>query len=318
MRSHRVAVVGSGYFGALHAEKYAEIPNCELVAVCDIDEKKSRSVAARCNTEALVDQRDLFGRIDAVSIAVPTRHHFAAASEFLARGVHVLLEKPISETLEQADMLDELARKNGVVLQVGHLERFNPAILGSAPHLTKPRFIECRRMSPFQKRVAETNVVLDMMIHDLDLVFSMVDSPFEQIDAFGVSVLSDVEDFVNARIRFANGCVATLTASRTSSVAERTFNVSQNHNFITIDLVANKFSVTSRVNGGGNGTLPQVKTEERMFAAGGVLKRQIESFLNAVETGGKPCVTATDGRKALEAALIISSTLEPHVRMAVA
>lgn len=318
MRLRRVAVVGTGYFGALHAEKYVEIPGCELTAVCDIDEKKSRSVAARCNTEAITDQRDLYGRVDAVSIAVPTAQHFAAASEFLARGVHVLLEKPICETLEQADKLDELARKNGVVLQVGHLERFNPAIAGAAPFLTKPRFIESRRMSQFQKRSAETNVVLDMMIHDLDLVFSMVDSPFEQIDAFGVSVLSEVEDFVNARIRFANGCVATLTASRTSRAAERTFNISQNHNFITIDLIANNFSVTSRVNGGGNGVLPQVKTEERMYASGGVLKRQIESFLEAIEAGSEPWVTAADGRKALEAALIISSNLEPHVKMAVA
>ena len=318
MESLRVAVVGAGYFGALHAEKYAELANSDLEAVCDIDETRARSVAARCDAEVTTDWRDLLGRVDAVSIAVPTSQHYAVAKEFLSRGVHVLLEKPICETLDEADRLAEISRDNGVVLQVGHLERFNPAVEGAAPYLTNPRFIESRRTSMFRMRSADTNVVLDMMIHDLDLIFGIVDSPFEEIDALGVSVLSEVEDFANARIRFANGCIATLTASRTSSTAERTINVFQTRNLVAIDLMANKFSVTRRVNTDGEDTVPQVKTEERVFGGGGVLKRQIACFLDAVRNGNEPVVTAGDARKALEAALIINRKLEPRPIMAVA
>lgn len=306
----KIGVVGAGYFGSLHATKYAEIGRGKLVAVCDIDRDKAHACAAKHGGQAFTDYRELFGKVDAVSIAVPTHAHFEIAREFLGQGIHVLLEKPISSTLAEADELIRQAKDKGVVFQVGHLERYNPAVQSLAKVLRRPRFIECQRISPFKLRGTDINVVLDLMIHDIDLVLNIVKSPVAQIDAIGVPVLSDAEDIANARIRFTDGCVATITASRVSWKTERTMRIFQPDAYIVLDLHASKLAVMRRVIGGNDGTLPELKQEEQLFQPVDNLKREIESFLGCISSGAEPLVTATDARRALDAALVISEQLQ--------
>jgi predicted dehydrogenase len=307
---HKIGVVGAGYFGKVHAAKYAEVGRGKLVAICDIDRERSESCAAQHGAQAYLDYRDLFGKVDAVSIAVPTQAHFEVAREFLRQGIHVLLEKPISSTLAEADELIRIAKDQRVVLQVGHLERYNPAVQSMAKVLRRPRYIECQRISPFKARGTDTNVVLDMMIHDIDLVLNIVKAPVQQIDAIGVPVLSDAEDIANARIRFADGCVAMITSSRVSWKTERTMRIFQPDAYIVLDLHASKLAVMRRVPGGGEGSMPELKQEEQLFQPVDNLRREIESFLSAIESSSEPLVTATDARRALEAALVISQQLQ--------
>jgi predicted dehydrogenase len=306
----KIGVVGAGYFGKLHAAKYTEIGRGRLAAVCDIDREKAMTCAAAHGATPVFDYRELFGKVDAVSIVVPTNAHFDIARDFLRNGIHVLLEKPISSTLAEADELIRIAKDKRVVFQVGHLERYNPAVHSLTKVLRRPRFIECQRISPFKLRGTDINVVLDLMIHDIDLVLNIVKSPVAQIDAIGVPVLSDAEDIANARIRFADGCVATITASRVSWKTERTMRIFQPDAYIVLDLHASKLAVMRRVIGGGEGTLPELKQEEQLFQPVDNLKREIDSFQTCIATGGEPLVTATDARRALDAALVISRQLQ--------
>jgi predicted dehydrogenase len=307
---HKIGVVGAGYFGKVHAAKYAEVGRGKIVAVCDIDRERAESCAAQHGAAAFVNHHDLFGKVDAVSIAVPTQAHFEVAREFLRQGIHVLLEKPISNTLAEADELIRIAKDQRVVFQVGHLERYNPAVQSMAKVLRRPRYIECQRISPFKLRGTDTNVVLDMMIHDIDLVLNIVKAPVQQIDAIGVPVLSDAEDIANARIRFADGCVAMITSSRVSWKTERTMRIFQPDAYIVLDLHVSKLAVMRRVPGGGEGTMPELKQEEQLFQPVDNLKSEVDSFLSAIESGSEPLVTATDARRALEAALVISKQLQ--------
>lgn len=306
----KIGVVGAGYFGKHHAAKYAEIGRGRVVAVCDIDREKAEACASQHDALAVLDYRELFGRVDAVSIVVPTNAHFPIARDFLRQGIHVLLEKPISNTLAEADELIRIAKEKGVVFQVGHLERFNPAVQSMTKVLRRPRYIECQRISPFKLRGTDINVVLDMMIHDIDLVLNIVKAPVTQIDAIGVPVLSDAEDIANARIRFSDGCVAMITSSRVSWKTERTMRIFQPDAYIVLDLNASKLAVMRRVPGGGEGSMPELKQEEQLFQPVDNLKREIESFQSVIESGGEPLVTATDARRALEAALVISKQLQ--------
>jgi predicted dehydrogenase len=214
MSKLRVAVVGVGYLGRFHAQKYAALGDCELVAIADTNAEAGGALASELGTTAVGDYRTLLGRVDAVSIATPTASHFDIARTFLESGAHVLVEKPITESVEQAQQLILAARRAGRVLQVGHLERFNPAIVAAEPQLRTPRFIECHRLAPFRERGTDVNVVLDLMIHDLDLVQSIVGGAIASIDAVGTPVFSTEIDIANARIRFVNGCVVNATASQ--------------------------------------------------------------------------------------------------------
>lgn len=305
-RPCRVAVIGVGYFGKLHAEKYAESPGADLVAVCDIVPERAATAATRYATEAELDYRQLFGRVDAVSVVVPTKVHHLITKDFLEQGIHVLVEKPISSTLDEADDLIRIAAANDLVLQVGHLERFNPAVLGLEHVLSRPRFIECRRTSPYRQRGTDTNVVLDLMIHDIDLILDIVKSPIERIEAIGVPVLSDVEDIADARIRFADGCIATFTASRVSSRTERTMRIFQNDAYILLDLNETRLSVRRKDPDAVNGSRTRIVEELQNFEPGDNLRCQIDSFLEAWRTGSAPLVTASDARRALETALVIT------------
>jgi predicted dehydrogenase len=303
----RVAVVGVGYLGRFHAQKYAQSDACELIAVSDTRPEARTAVAAELGVRAVADPRELLGQIDAVSVVTTTPAHFEIADAFLAAGVHVLVEKPITETAAQARALIERARRAARVLQVGHLERFNAAILAAEPQLGRPRFIECQRLAPYRQRGTDVNVVLDLMIHDIDLVLQLAGSEIASIDAVGTPVFSEEIDIANARIRFTNGCVANATASRVSLKTERKLRIFQDDAYLSMDLQQKILTVIrKRTDGPAAGELP-VSIEEQSFEQGDALKAEIDSFLECIASGNPPKVTGEHGLRALEAALAISA-----------
>ena len=231
----RAAVVGVGYLGRFHAEKYAAHAGATLVAVVDVDAGRAQSVAANLGAEALTDHRALVGRIDCASVAVPTQQHHAVARDLLEAGIDVLVEKPLTTTLPEGKALVELAARRGRVLQVGHLERFNPAIRVLEGIVARPRFVECHRLAPFTERGTDVDVVLDLMIHDLDVILAMTTSSLRSIEAVGVPVLTPQVDIANARLRFANGCIANVTASRVSLKRERKLRIFQADAYFSLD-----------------------------------------------------------------------------------
>jgi predicted dehydrogenase len=308
-RKLRTAVVGVGYLGAFHAEKYAMLPNSELVAVVDIDLERAESVAVRLGTKAFSNHRDILGMVDAVSISVPTQYHFEVAKDFLQQGIGILLEKPITTTLDEADELIRIARETGAVLQVGHLERFNPVVMALAGILKEPRFIESIRIAPFKPRGTDVNVVLDLMIHDIDIIQNLINSPIVRIDSIGAPVFTEEEDIANARIQFENGCVANVTASRISLKSERRMRIFQSDAYITLDFQNKKIAVFRKGEGEMFPGIPNVAIDQRQLEQGDVLKTEIESFLESVANDTKPVVTGEDGRRALETALLINKKL---------
>ena len=310
MQKVRVAVIGVGYLGRFHAQKYAQLEECELVAVVDARQEARDAVAAEVGTRALADYESLLGQVDAVSIVTPTAMHFPVAREFLKAGAHVLVEKPITETPQQARELIDLADRHGRVLQVGHLERFNSAILGAEEHLRAPRFIECHRLAPYKERGTDVSVVLDLMIHDIDIVQTLVGSAIESIDAVGTPVFSEDVDIANARIRFANGCVANATASRVSLKTERKMRVFSDEAYVSIDLQQKIVTVIRKRPGApAAGQLP-VTIEERNFEPGDALKAEIHSFLTCIQQGKSPVVSGEAGLAALETAMQITSQVQ--------
>jgi predicted dehydrogenase len=244
--------------------------------------------------------------VDAVSVVTPTPAHFEIADAFLAAGAHVLVEKPITETPQQARALIATAAKGKRILQVGHLERFNAAILAAEPHLSTPRFIECQRLAPFKERGTDVNVVLDLMIHDIDLVEHIVRSPISSIDAVGAPVFTDEIDIANARIRFENGCVADVTASRISLKAERKLRVFQADAYLSIDLQQKLLTIVRKPAAIAEGEIPKVDLEERSFEQGDALLDEIRAFVDAVRRGSRPVVSGEDGLRALETATRIA------------
>jgi predicted dehydrogenase len=312
MKKVRAAVIGVGYLGRFHAQKYAQLEECELVAVVDDRQEARAAVAAEVGTRALAGYGELLGQVDAVSVVTPTAAHFRIAREFLEAGAHVLVEKPITETPEQARELIRLAALQGRILQVGHLERFNSAILGAEEHLRAPRFIECHRLAPYKERGTDVSVVLDLMIHDIDIVQTLVGSPIESIDAIGTPVFSEDVDIANARIRFANGCVANATASRVSVKSERKMRVFSDEAYVSMDLQQKIVTVIrKRAGGPAPGQLP-VTIDERIFEAGDALKAEIQSFLSCIQQGQAPVVSGEAGLAALETAIQI--TAQVHQR----
>jgi len=404
----RTAVVGVGYLGRFHAEKYAAHPGAELVGVVDVDAERAREVAAALGVEAFTDHRALAARVDCASVAVPTQHHFEVARDLLAAGIDVLVEKPVTTTVEEAKALVELAVRGQRVFQVGHLERFNPAMLALeglvtqprfiechrlAPftdhralaarvdcasvavptqqhfevardllaagidvlvekpvtttveeakalvelavrgqrvfqvgHLerfnpavlaleglvTQPRFIECHRLAPFTERGTDVDVVLDLMIHDLDVILSMVQSPLRSVEAVGVPVLTPSVDIANARLRFANGCIANVTASRVSLKRERKLRIFQADAYLAVDYGERRVRICRREpDADGQAALT---LEEREVPEGDALEAEIDAFLRAVRAREAPAVSGWDGLRALEVAHVIRDSLEAEVR----
>jgi predicted dehydrogenase len=306
MERVRTAVIGVGYLGRFHAQKYASLPESELVAVVDAEPEARTRVAGELGCRAVADYRELLGAVDAVSIATPTPLHFPIASDCLEHGIHVLVEKPITETPEQARELVALAARQERVLQVGHLERFNAAILALEGTLGTPRFVESHRLAQFKERGTDVNVVLDLMIHDIDLIQSLVGAPIESIDAVGTSVFSAGLDIANARIRYANGCVANTTASRVSMKAERKLRLFQDDAYISIDLQQKVLTIVRKPPAAAAAAPGQVVIEERSYEQGDALKMEIEAFLHSIRAGLPPVVSGEDGLRALETAIRIT------------
>ena len=306
-------MIGVGYLGRFHAQKYAQLPVCELVAVVDGREEVRKAVAGEVGTQALADYRGLLGKVDAVSVVTPTPAHFEIAEAFLAAGAHVLVEKPITETPEQARALIAQAAKSKRILAVGHLERFNAAVLAAEPHITSPRFMECTRLAPYKERGTDVNVVLDLMIHDIDLVQSLANSEIESIDAIGTPVFSGEIDIANARIRFANGCVANTTASRVSLKTERKLRIFEDAAYISLDLQQKILTLIRKREGELQpGQLPVI-IEEANLEQGDALKSEIESFLDCIRNNKRPLVSGEDGLRALETAIRISEQVHANL-----
>ncbi len=305
MQKIRAAVVGVGYLGRFHAQKYAQIAACELLAVADSREDVREHVAAEVGTRAVADYRELLGKVDAVSVVTPTPGHFQIARDFLNAGAHVLVEKPITETAVEARELIELAARQRRVLQVGHLERFNATILAAEPHLRAPRFIECHRMAPYKERGTDVNVVLDLMIHDIDLLQTIVGAPIASIDAVGTPVFSDEIDIANARIKFTSGCVANVTASRVSLKTERKMRIFVDDAYLSLDLHQKILTLIRKRPVHSPGQLP-ASIEEQNLEPGDALMAEIESFLECARTGRAPVVSGEAGLEALETAMRIT------------
>ncbi|HUI60292.1 MAG TPA: Gfo/Idh/MocA family oxidoreductase [Steroidobacteraceae bacterium] len=306
MQKTRAAVIGVGYLGRFHAQKYAQATGCQLVAVVDARPEAREQVAAELKVNALADYHELLGSVDAVSVVTPTPAHLEIARDFLLAGAHVLVEKPITETAGEARSLIELAARQKRILQVGHLERFNAAILAAEPYFRAPRFVECQRLAPYRERGTDVNVVLDLMIHDIDLVQTMVGAPIAAIDAIGTPVFSDEIDICNARIRFANGCVVNATASRVSLKTERKLRVFEDDAYLSLDLQQKILTVIrKRTPADAPGPLP-VTIEEQSLEQGDALKAEIESFLECIRTGRPPVVSGEAGLMALETATRIT------------
>lgn len=309
----RVAVIGTGHFGREHARIYSGIENARLVAVCDISEVNGLPVATRFGVPLVSSFRELIGHVDAVSLAVPTIDHHKLACELLNAGIGVLIEKPIARTLEEADEIIASARRARAVLQVGHLERFNPAVMAASQIVTSPRFFEAHRLSVFTPRSLDIDVVMDLMIHDIDVVLSFVKSEVSEIRAAGVPILTPRIDIANARVEFEDGCVANLTASRVSSERIRKLRFFQPHEYISIDYSAQEAAQVSV--GGVAGGGPQFSSRLLPVERGEPLRLEIESFLAAV-AGGKVKVGGDDGRRALELALGITEKIREHASRA--
>ena len=309
MAAIRAAVIGGGYLGRFHAQKYAALPQAELAGVADPDPQARERLARELDCRTVEDYHDLLGEVQAVSVVTPTPLHHRVAMDFLEAGAHVLVEKPITVTLDEARELVATAARCGRVLQVGHLERFNPAIVAVEGILKNPRFVESNRLAPFKPRGTDVSVVLDLMIHDIDLIQNIVGSPVSGIDAVGAPVFTDEIDIASARIRFENGCVADATASRISMKSERKLRVFQADAYLSIDLQQKILTHVRKGAGSVPGEMPRVEIDERSFDPGDALRDEIVSFLGCITDGRRPVVSGEDGLRALETAIRIGQLL---------
>jgi predicted dehydrogenase len=298
----KVGVVGVGYLGKIHAEKYARIPGAELIGVVDIDKTRCDAAAAQSSCQPLYRYRDLLHRVDAVSIAVPTCSHYDVAKDFLAAGVHVLLEKPITATVPEAQQLNALAKERGVIFQIGHLERFNGALEAMNGLLKSPLLIESYRLSPFSGRGIDVSVIVDLMIHDIDIILSIIDSEIERVEAVGMPFCSPHIDVAHASIFFKNGCVAHLSASRVAHERVRKMVILQKDSYLSVDYMKQSLTITRRGNTG---------TEvEETVRRNDPLDKQLKAFLQSIRQRTSPLVTGEDGQRALAVALQIGAVID--------
>ncbi len=313
MKKLRAAVVGVGYLGRFHAEKYGALQDVELVGVADSDPARAAEIAGLLGTVAYGDYRELAGKVDLVSIVVPTRFHHAVASFFLHNGIHVLLEKPITTTVAEAQDLIATAADKGLVFQVGHLERFNPAFTAVAGRLKRPGFIEAVRVAPFKPRGTDVSVVLDLMVHDIDIIRRFVGSEITAISATGAVVYSNEPDIANARIEFACGCVANVTASRISLASERKMQIFQEDSYISIDFQNRQATIATRGEGESAPGVPAVSVQELSVPQRDQILAEIEAFVASVATGAPVVVPGEDGLNALETALMVEEKIRESI-----
>jgi len=307
----KVGVIGVGYLGRFHAQKYAAMAEVELVGVADASPDRAQRVAEECATRPFTDYRELITQVDAVSIAVPTSLHHAVAKYCLQQSVDVMVEKPITTTLTEADDLIELARKQQRILQVGHLERFNPAVLAMQPLLTHPLFIEAHRIAVFKDRGTDVDVVLDLMIHDIDIILSIVDSPIVSILTAGSPVITQLTDIANARIIFQNGCTANITVSRISMENMRRMRIFQPGQYLSVDF-GKKEIMTVRLKAGKPGGHPVPDISKSRFQEQDALDLELRDFVKHVRNRTRPAVAGEEGRRALDVALQVVAQINSN------
>ena len=325
MKPLRVGLVGAGRMGQLHARVYSELPDVQLVGIADIDSDRVASLAQRFQTQAFTNPQQLVGQVQAVSIASPTDTHLQIASLFLRQGIPTLIEKPLAPSTDQAKQLLALAQQHNTFIQVGHSERFNPAIRALDAYEFSPRFIEVVRVSPFPFRSMDVGVVFDLMIHDIDLVLHFVGSEPVAIDAVGAAVLAQHEDLANARLSFANGCVVNLSCSRLALATQRTFRIFSDDLYISLDLhakagfVVDKSQNTDRIKqalSNADGSAPDwtqlVQTTPLVIDDAEPMRLQLENFVHRVRTGTSPIVTGSDGAAAVSVAQSIVQAIRKH------
>jgi predicted dehydrogenase len=313
----RVGVVGVGYLGQFHAEKYAHMEGVELVGVVDIDPPRAKEIAKRCRTQPFFHHSTLFDKVQAVSIAVPTLVHYLITKDFFLQGIDVLLEKPISQTLGEADELIGLAESKGLIFQVGHLERFNGALSSLEGIVQSPLYIESHRLSPFPGRGTDVNVVLDLMIHDIDILLSLISSKVKKINAVGIPILTPHSDIANVWIEFENGCKANLTANRVSKKKIRRTRIFLPNGFLSIDYLTQKVSFAKRADHPRKNKTLEIVTEEIPVTKVDSLEAEIHSFIQSVRDRKPARVSGRDGKRALEVALqIIQKIDEGRIREA--
>jgi predicted dehydrogenase len=304
MAALKMGVIGIGHLGVHHARIVSSLPDVELVGICDISESQVRKIARQYKTAAYTDYRQLLNKVDAVSIAVPTPLHYQIAKDFINAQVHCLIEKPITPDLAEAEELLSLVKQKNLILQVGHIERFNPAVLEAQKYIHEPKFIEANRLGPYDPRVSHISVVLDLMIHDLDIVLYLVQDRIVSIDAVGAKVLSPFEDIANARIRFANGCVANISASRVSLKKSRKIRIFQKDSYLSLDYAKPGLKVYQKKKETVS-SLKDIKVAYPRLVKLEPLAEELKHFVNCVREGRKPQVTGEQGRDALEIALEI-------------
>lgn len=310
----RIGVVGVGHLGEYHVQKYRAMEAVDLVGVVDTDADRAAEIAQRYDTRVYGSLEEILGRVDAVSLAVPTERHFSIAKGILSRGIHLLIEKPITYDEADANRLIEMAQKKKLVLQVGHVERFNPAVIKMESLLTQPIFVESHRMNLFTVRGTDVDVVLDLMIHDLDIILHMVQSEVREVHGVGMSVITKKTDIANVRIIFQNGTVANLTASRVSNQPLRKIRIFQPDAYISVNCYEKEVTVTRLDDSSTTEPFPRIVSRKMKYPDADPLFDQLSAFIHAVRTGTEPVVTGEDGRAALSIALVIIDQIEKRCR----
>ena len=307
----KIGVIGVGYLGHFHARKYAAMKDVQLVGVADVDRERAEIIARECETTPYIDYRALLDRVDAVSVVVPTIYHHQVASSCISRGIDLLVEKPITTTLEEADDLIGWAEEKKLILQVGHLERFNPAVLAMQPLLNHPLFIEAHRLTTFKNRGTDVDVILDLMIHDIDIILSIIDSPIKDIHTVGAPVITPLTDIANARIIFANGCTANITVSRISMDNMRRMRIFQPGKYLSVDF-SKKEIMAIKLKQAGNNSVPLPDISKYGFPEQDVLEMELRNFIHNIRTRSQPIVSGKEGRRALDIALRVISQIKEN------
>lgn len=303
----RAGVIGVGHLGSHHARIYSGNEEVELKGVCDINFARAKKIAKKYHTTPYADYKDIFGKIDCASIVVPTELHYKVAKDCLLNGVSILIEKPMTKTVAEANELLSLAKERGLILQVGHIERFNAGVKALDEIPGKVRFIECHRLGPFKKRALDVGVVLDLMIHDIDIILGLVKSEVVSIDAVGVNILTDHEDLANVRMRFKNGAVANLTASRVTKDELRKIRIFKEDSYISLDYIRQGAAIYRKIGNKITSRRINIKKEEP-------LKKELEAFILSVKTNERPLVSGEEGRNALKIALEIVDKIEENLK----
>ncbi|MGD9164696.1 MAG: Gfo/Idh/MocA family oxidoreductase [Chromatiales bacterium] len=308
--SLRIGVVGVGYLGKIHARIYSRLPNVELIGVADIDPAAAKASAKECDCLAYTDASVLLDKVDAVSIVVPTVHHLSVARPFLERGIHVLLEKPIASTLEEGTEIVRLAERSGAVLQIGHLERYNAGVMRLAARIKNPRFIEAHRIGEFVARATDVDVVSDLMIHDIDIILSLVGAPLRAVSATGLPVLTDHVDIANAHLEFANGCVANVTASRVSYKRLRRIRVFEEHRYEALNFIDQQIDSVRMLPFGIDQERPEIVRERVEIEPRQPLDAELADFIETIHRRGKPLVDGAAGLEVLRVAMEVKKSME--------